>query len=106
MSKSQTLSISICLRPTLLSTRAHIPHSFISLTLLCPLPPLKGTCTSIEALSPASALFRVLTGVPQILAGGRFFDREGRRVPAGSGTSGQYKENGVRLPYDIPEDKY
>jgi hypothetical protein len=61
----------------------------------------QGTGTSIEYLSPLSSLGRVLLGAPQILNGGRFFDREGNRVPVGDA---QYQENGVRLPY-VPRQR-
>lgn len=44
-------------------------------------------------LSPASAFARVLTGVPQIIGGGRFFDRAGNRVPQPGAT---YDSSGVR----------
>ena len=54
---------------------------------------VRGTGSSIDYLTPADALLRVLRGVPQIVSGGRFFDAEGRRVPQ----PGQaYAENGVR----------
>ena len=43
------------------------------------------------------AVFRVVTGVPQILGGGRFFDRDGNRV-AVEGEA--YKPNGVRMLYE------
>ncbi|KAF6262287.1 NAD(P)-binding protein [Scenedesmus sp. NREL 46B-D3] len=41
---------------------------------------VKGTGSSIDYLNPASALARVLGGLPQIIYGGRFFDKEGNRV--------------------------
>ncbi len=44
-------------------------------------------------LSPASAFARVLSGVPQILGGGRFFDKEGERVPQ---PGAAYDSSGVR----------
>jgi len=57
---------------------------------------MQGTNKSISFLSPLSAVSGVALGLPQILNGGRFFDREGQRVQkAGM----KYKENGVRLPY-------
>lgn len=43
-----------------------------------------------------SSVGRVLLRAPQILNGGRFFDREGLRVRAGDA---EYQDNGVRLPY-------
>jgi hypothetical protein len=39
----------------------------------------------------------VLTGVPAILGGGRFFDANGNRVKA---DEEKYKPNGTRLLYD------
>ncbi len=53
-----------------------------------------GTNGSIDYLTPADALLRVLRGLPQIINGGRFFDKEGRRVAA---PGQQYQENGVRV---------
>ena len=58
--------------------------------------PSQGTGQSIEYLSPVSSVGRVLLRAPQILNGGRFFDREGRRVES---EGADYHENGVRLPY-------
>jgi hypothetical protein len=53
-----------------------------------------GTGTSIDYLTPADALRRILTGLPQIVRGGRFFDARGERVQrAGE----RYGENGVRV---------
>uniref|UniRef100_A0A7I4FF80 Uncharacterized protein n=1 Tax=Physcomitrium patens TaxID=3218 RepID=A0A7I4FF80_PHYPA len=54
----------------------------------------RGTGQSIECLSPASAFFKVATGFPQIIQGGRFFDKDGNRVKI-RGES--YQENGVKL---------
>ena len=64
-------------------------------------------------LSPASALARVLTGVPQIVGGGRFFDKAGNRVPQ---PGAAFDSSGVRqavraaaysvlteAPLDLPE---
>lgn len=62
---------------------------------------VQGTGGSIDYLNPALAISRVLLGVPQIIFGGRFFDRDGRRVPA---AGKRYKDNGVELLYDIEED--
>jgi len=39
----------------------------------------------------------VVTGVPQIVGGGRFFDKEGKRVVS---EGARYKDNGTRLLYD------
>ena len=58
---------------------------------------VQGTNQSIEYLTLPSAVKRMVTGVPQILGGGRFFDKEGRRVPQ---EGARYKANGVRLLYD------
>lgn len=58
---------------------------------------MQGTNTSVDFLSPASAVARVLSRMPQIIRGGRFFDREGERVrQAGQ----RYAANGVREPFD------
>lgn len=54
----------------------------------------RGTGQSIECLSPASAVFKVATGFPQIISGGRFFDKDGNRVRA---TGSRYQDNGVKL---------
>lgn len=62
---------------------------------------LHGTNHSVDYLNPVSALIRVVTGAPQILFGGRFFNKDGTR----SGTQ-HYKSNGVRILYQIDEDKY
>lgn len=50
--------------------------------------------SSIDFLTPADALARVLRGLPQIINGGRFFDKDGRRVAA---PGERYQENGVRV---------
>ena len=56
----------------------------------------QGSGSSIGYLTPLSSFGRVLLGVPQIISGGRFFDKEGNRVRTGDA---QYQDNGVRLPY-------
>ena len=61
-------------------------------------PHLQGTGSSIEYLNPVSAVGRVLSRVPQIVRGGRFFDKQGRRV-AEAGQ--QYADNGVRQMYEV-----
>ena len=68
--------------------------------------PVQGTDTSIDFLNPATAVGRVVTGVPQILFGGRFFDKEGNRVAAAAASGAEaYKSNGVKLMFDYdPED--
>jgi hypothetical protein len=63
----------------------------------------QGTGSSIEYLNPASALGRVLGGLPQILNGGRFFDKDGRRVATGGGRT---NSAGVRLLYDFDAERY
>jgi hypothetical protein len=62
---------------------------------------LQGTGSSIEYLNPASALARVLGRLPQIINGGRFFDKEGRRV-----TGARTNSAGVRLLYDFDAERY
>ena len=57
------------------------------------MPWLQGTEQTVAYLSPASAFARVLTGVPQIIGGGRFFDKAGNRVPQPGAT---YDSSGVR----------
>ncbi len=65
---------------------------------------LQGTNPSVEYLSPATAIGRVVSGLPQILNGGRFFDKQGRRV---SRAGERYKDNGVKVLYDdILSDTY
>jgi len=97
---------------------------------LCLCGALQGTGSSIDYLSPAAAVARVLTGVPQILNGGRFFDKDGNRMGsvrcssrgldhmaaagavampvAGSGNDAHHEFNsaGVRLLYNYPADEY
>ena len=53
--------------------------------------------SAVEFLTLPNAVFSVVTGVPQILGGGRFFDRHGNRV-AVEGEA--YKPNGVRMLYE------
>ena len=66
---------------------------------LCPkIRAVRGTNSSIEFLTLPDAVRRVATGVPQIVAGGRFFDSNGNRI-ASDGALG-YKENGTRLLYE------
>ncbi|KAG1666358.1 hypothetical protein FOA52_007896 [Chlamydomonas sp. UWO 241] len=64
---------------------------------------VQGSGTSVEYLTPVTALSRVLTGLPQIINGGRFFDKDGNRVAQ---QGAQYKGNGVRVPYDFPAERY
>lgn len=57
---------------------------------------VQGTGNGVDYMSPADAFLRILKGVPQIINGGRFFDKNGDRVVA----AGQkYAENGVREQY-------
>eukprot|EP00879_Flechtneria_rotunda_P015008 GHRR01015683.1.p2 GENE.GHRR01015683.1~~GHRR01015683.1.p2 ORF type:complete len:107 (-),score=29.14 GHRR01015683.1:1084-1404(-) len=70
------------------------------------LSPMQGTGTSIDFLSPASAVARILIGLPQIINGGRFFDKTGNRVVTGSDTGSVFNGAGVRLLYDFPADQY
>jgi hypothetical protein len=58
---------------------------------------------NIEYLTPLSAVGRVVSGLPQILKGGRFFDKEGKRVPQAADA---YNDAGVRLLYDFDSDRY
>ena len=51
----------------------------------------------VKFLTLRDAVFRVVTGVPQIFFGGKFFDGDGVRV-AREGQA--YKPNGVRLLYE------
>ena len=55
---------------------------------------IQGTGQSIECLSPPSAFVKVALGFPQIIAGGRFFDKEGNRVQV---NGNRYQENGVKI---------
>ena len=57
---------------------------------------LQGTSTSIDFLNPLTATMRVVIGVPQIIGGGRFFDKEGDRVLHEGCT---YEPNGVKTLY-------
>lgn len=49
---------------------------------------------SIDFVTPVGAVGKVMKGLPQILQGGRFFDKEGKRVRR---PGAEYAENGVRL---------
>ena len=55
----------------------------------------------MDFLSPVTAVGRVLLGAPQIIGGGRFFDKEGKRVRAGEAS---YKGNGVRMQFESMEE--
>ena len=58
---------------------------------------VQGTRSSIDFLNPVSAVLRVIGGVPQIIGGGRFFDKAGDRVVQ----DGQrYEDSGVRQLYE------
>lgn len=62
---------------------------------------VQGTGRSIAYLSPPSAFLRVLGGVPQIVSGGRFFDKDGNRVEV---EGCRYRSNGVRVQYESSSD--
>jgi hypothetical protein len=55
---------------------------------------VQGSGGSVDYLTPADAAFRVLSSVPQIINGGRFFDKEGNRVQR---PGEEYSPDGVRL---------
>jgi chlorophyll(ide) b reductase len=55
---------------------------------------------SLEFLTPPGALLRVAARGREMVAGGRFFDAEGRRVAAAGGAE-RYRSNGVRV--QVPE---
>ncbi|CAM6090616.1 unnamed protein product [Calypogeia fissa] len=57
---------------------------------------VQGSGQSLDVLSPLSAFFKVVTGFPQILFGGRFFDKDGNRVVVAGKT---YHDNGVKVIY-------
>lgn len=57
---------------------------------------VQGSGQSLDVLSPLSAFFKVVTGFPQILSGGRFFDKDGNRVVVAGKT---YHDNGVKVIY-------
>jgi len=57
---------------------------------------VQGTGNGVDYMSPADAFLRILKGVPQIINGGRFFDKEGNRVAA---DGAKYAANGVRQQY-------
>jgi len=62
-------------------------------------PKMRGmqeACGAVEYLTPGDAFRRVATGFPQIINGGRFFDKDGNRV-AKPGQS--YQTNGVRSQF-------
>lgn len=75
-----------------------IPSRYIGLQQKCNdwLGVLQGSGQSIDFLTPATAFTRVVTGLPQILQGGRFFDKEGKRVEH---KGERYQPNGVRIPF-------
>jgi hypothetical protein len=58
---------------------------------------ITGTGRSVEYLTLPDAVRRMATGVPQIVQGGRFFDKDGERVEADAKSA--YKPNGTRLLY-------
>lgn len=67
----------------------------------------QGTGSSIDYLTPAAAVSRVLTGVPQIIGGGRFFDKDGNRVnQEQKAAAAVYNSAGVRVLFDYPPEQY
>lgn len=63
---------------------------------------ITGTGRSVEYLTLLDAVRRMVTGVPQIVRGGRFFDKDGERVVAEASPDAKavaYKPNGTRLLY-------
>lgn len=56
----------------------------------------QGVGGGIDYMSPADAFLRILRGLPQVINGGRHFDKEGNRVAA---TGERYQPNGVREQY-------
>jgi hypothetical protein len=58
---------------------------------------ITGTGRSVEYLTLPDAVRRMVTGVPQIIRGGRFFDKDGERVVGNKAVA--YKPNGTRLLY-------
>lgn len=58
---------------------------------------MQGSNGSVEYLNPVSAVGRVLSRLPQIVRGGRFFDKNGERVTE---SGRRYAENGVRELFD------
>ena len=57
----------------------------------------QGTGQTIAYLSPATAFGRVVAGIPQIIGGGRFFDKAGNRVELPGAV---YDSSGVRQRSD------
>ena len=57
----------------------------------------QGTGQTIAYLSPATAFARVVAGIPQIIGGGRFFDKAGNRVELPGAV---YDSSGVRQRID------
>ncbi|KAK3238257.1 chlorophyll(ide) b reductase, variant 2 [Cymbomonas tetramitiformis] len=74
----------------------------VAATLAPQVRQVSGTNGSLEYLSLPDAFRRVVTGVPQIINGGRFFDKEGNRVPE---RGAKYQENGVRKWYEVPAEE-
>eukprot|EP00854_Cymbomonas_tetramitiformis_P004447 gene4448-5459_t len=90
----------------------------VAATLAPQVRQVSGTNGSLEYLSLPDAFRRVVTGVPQIINGGRFFDKEGNRVPERGAKYQspcyftQYfdfvlliQENGVRKWYEVPAEE-
>ncbi|GAB4817879.1 hypothetical protein N2152v2_004925 [Parachlorella kessleri] len=77
------------------NTLAEEPET-VAAALVPRIRAVQGTGGSVDYMSPADAFVRVLWGLPQIVNGGRFFDKEGNRVAAGTH---KYQTNGVREQY-------
>ncbi|GJP30671.1 hypothetical protein CLOM_g4527 [Closterium sp. NIES-68] len=58
-----------------------------------------GPNENVEYMSPVDAFVRVITGVPQIVKGGRFFDGNGDRVMQ---PGNEYASNGVKRQFYDP----
>lgn len=69
----------------------------VAAALVPQLRSIQGTTGSVDYLSPLSAVAKVISRLPQIINGGRFFDRSGERVQQ---RGQKYAANGVREPYD------
>lgn len=68
----------------------------VAASLVPRLRAIEGSTSSIDYLSPVSAAVRVLGRIPQIINGGRFFDKAGNRVQQ---PGQRYAANGVRDPF-------
>lgn len=75
----------------------------VAATIVPQIRSLNGTSQNIEFLTPLTSISRVILGIPQILFGGRFFGKNGDRI---ENKAEKYKSNGVRILYEIDDDKY